>query len=163
MTMTFEQLYQTYFDDVFRFSMWLTHDRSEAEDTASETFVRAWAGRDRLRTETLKAYLLTIARNLVLDRRRRTENHEGLSGELPDLAPDPQRQASARAELDRVTCVLAELPEMERTALVLRTEHALPYSEIARVLETSEGAARVRVHRARRRLLEDSMKTHGGV
>ena len=161
--MTFEQLYQTYFDDVFRFAVWLTHDRSEAEDTASETFVRAWAGRDRLRTETLKAYLLAIARNLVLDRRRKTANHEKLTGELPDLAPDPQRRAAARAELDRVTRVLAELPEVERTALVLRTEHGLPYSEIARVLETSEGAARVRVHRARRRLLEDAMTTQGGV
>ena len=162
MTMTFEQLYRTYFDDVLRFAMWLTHDRSEAEDTASETFVRAWAGRDRLRTETLKAYLLTIARNLVLDRRRRSVNHETLSGELPDQAPDPQRHATARAELARVTRVLAELPEMERTALVLRTEHALPYCEIARVLETSEGAARVRVHRARRRLLEDPLTTDGG-
>ena len=50
--MTFEQLYAAYFSDVFRFAMWLTRDRSEAEDVASETFVRAWARRDRLRTET---------------------------------------------------------------------------------------------------------------
>ena len=161
--MTFEQLYRTYFDDVFRFALWLTRDRTEAEDTASETFVRAWAGRDRLRTETLKAYLLAIARNLVLDRRRRAAGHDTLSGELPDLAPDQHRRAAARDELERVTRVLAGLPEVERTALVLRTEHALPYSEIARVLDTSEGSARVRVHRARRRLLDGAMTPQGGM
>ena len=59
--MTFEQLYNTYFPDVYRFAVWLTHDPTEAEDVASETFVRAWAKRDRLRTETLKGYLFAIA------------------------------------------------------------------------------------------------------
>ena len=50
--MTFEQLYTTYFPDVYRFAVWLTHDTTQAEDVASETFIRAWAKRDRLRTET---------------------------------------------------------------------------------------------------------------
>ncbi len=48
-TMTFEQLYNTYYSDVYRFAVWLTRDRSQADDVASETFVRAWARRDRLR------------------------------------------------------------------------------------------------------------------
>ena len=51
--MTFEQLYNTYFADVYRFSVWLAHDTTEAEDLTSETFIRAWAKRDRFRTETL--------------------------------------------------------------------------------------------------------------
>jgi DNA-directed RNA polymerase specialized sigma24 family protein len=36
--MTFEQLYTTYFADVYRFAIWLTHDTTQAEDVASETF-----------------------------------------------------------------------------------------------------------------------------
>ena len=66
MAMTFEQLYTTYFPDVYRFSVWLTRDTTQAEDVASETFVRAWARRDRLRTETLKGYLFAIARNIFI-------------------------------------------------------------------------------------------------
>jgi RNA polymerase sigma-70 factor (ECF subfamily) len=153
--MTFEQLYQLYFADVLRFAMWLTRDRSEAEDVTSETFVRAWTRRDRIRTETLKGYLLAIARSIFLSSRRRSRNHQELSLQLCDEAPDPQRQAAARIALDRVTASLARLPETDRLALVLRTELSLPYAEIARVLEISEGTARVRVHRSRRKLLAD--------
>lgn len=160
--MTFQELYETHFTDVFRFALWLTRNRTEAEDVASETFVRAWARRDRFRTETLKAYLLAIARNIFLKHRQRSNTNEELFDEMPDTSPDPQRQATARLDLERVSRALAKLPEIDRHALFLRTEHALPYAEIARVLEISEGAARVRVYRARRKLLEDSASTNGG-
>jgi RNA polymerase sigma-70 factor (ECF subfamily) len=160
--MNFEHLYSTYFSDVYRFAVWLTHDATQAEDLASETFVRAWARRDRLRTETLKGYLLAIARNIFLKQLHRSKTHDELPKALVDTAPDPQRTAAARLDLDRVTLALAQLPEMDRLALVLRTEHALPYEEIARVLEVSVGAARVRVHRSRRRLLAETMPLNGG-
>jgi RNA polymerase sigma-70 factor (ECF subfamily) len=65
-------------------------------------------------------------------------------------------------DLDRVTASLARLPTVDRLALVLRTEQSLPYAEIARVLEISIGAARVKVHRARRRLLAETMTHNGG-
>jgi RNA polymerase sigma-70 factor (ECF subfamily) len=160
--LTFDQIYRSYFQDVYRFALWLSRDSGVADDLTSETFVRAWSRRDQLRTETLKAYLLAIVRNLFLKHRGRSGSHEELLMDLPDGAPDPQRRASSRIELDRVTSAIAQLPESDRSALVLRTEHSLPYAEIARVLEISETAARVKVHRARRRLLTDTMNNTGG-
>jgi RNA polymerase sigma-70 factor (ECF subfamily) len=160
--MTFEQLYEAYFKDIYRFALWLSHDPDEAEDVASETFVRAWAQRRRLRTETLKAYLLAIARSVFLDSRRKVKDREDLPGELPDRTPDAHRQAMARMDLKRVRRVIARLPEPDRTALVLRAEQSLPYTEIARILDISEGAARVKVHRARRRLLDVYLTHQGG-
>jgi RNA polymerase sigma-70 factor (ECF subfamily) len=160
--MTFEQLYETYFEDVYRFALWLSRNQGEAEDLASETFIRAWAQRHRLRTETLKAYLLAIARSVLLDLRRKVKDGEELSEELPDGAPDPHRQTTARLSLERVRRVMARLPEPDRVALILRAEQSLPYAEIARVLEISEGAARVKVHRARRRLLDVYLTHEGG-
>jgi RNA polymerase sigma-70 factor (ECF subfamily) len=160
--MNFEQLYSAHFSDVYRFAVWLARDATQAEDITSETFVRAWAQRSRLRTETLKGYLFTIARNLFLKQRARSDRHERLPEELTDPAPDPHRSTAARLDLYRVHNALNQIPEADRLALVLRTEHALPYEEIARVLEISAGAARVRVHRARRRLLASSMKPNGG-
>jgi RNA polymerase sigma-70 factor (ECF subfamily) len=160
--MTFEHIYRSYFQDVYRFTLWLSRDPSLADDLTSETFVRAWARRDRLRTETLKAYLLAIARNIFLSSSHRTGNHEELSMDLPDGAPDPLQRASTRREFDHVARSLAHLPEPDRTALILRTEHGLPYAEIARILEISEGAARVKVHRSRRRLLADTITPNGG-
>ena len=160
--LTFEDIYQNYYQDIYRFSLWLSHDPSVADDVTSETFVRAWARRDRLRTESLKAYLLAIARNIFLKHRHRNGNHEELSLDLPDGAPNPQQQVASRLELDRVARALKQFAEPDRTALVLRSEHSLPYTEIARILEISEGAARVKVHRARRRLLAHMLKTNGG-
>ena len=161
--MTFEQLYRTYFKDVHRFAFWLSGNRSEADDLAPETFVRAWSRRNRLQTETLKAYLMVITRNAFLDLRRRTRQREELSEEWPDATPDPHRHAAARITLDRIRRELARLPESERLALALRTEESLSYLEIARVLGISQGAARVKVHRARRRLLDLHLKNPGGV
>jgi RNA polymerase sigma-70 factor (ECF subfamily) len=160
--MTFEQLYSAHFSDVYRFAVWLTRDSTQAEDVASETFVRAWAQRNRLRTETLKGYLFAIARNVFLKQRTHSNKHERLPEELVDAAPDPHRAAAARMDLSRVTNALNRIPDNDRLALILRTEHALPYEEISRVLEISVGAARVRVHRARRRLLASTMKPNGG-
>jgi RNA polymerase sigma-70 factor (ECF subfamily) len=160
--MTFEQLYTTYFPDVYRFAVWLTRDTTEAEDVASETFIRAWGKRDRLRTETLKGYLFAIARNTFIKHRHASDKNEQLPEEVFDGAPDPHRTTSARMDLDRVTRVLAHMPTPDRLALVLRTEHSLPYEEIARVLEISVGTARVKVHRARRRLLAQAMTNNGG-
>jgi RNA polymerase sigma-70 factor (ECF subfamily) len=152
-----------YFKDVYRFALWLSRNRGEAEDVASETFVRAWTQRHRLRTETLKAYLLAIARNVFLNGRRGIKHREELSEELADGAPDPQRLATARMDLERVRQAMARLPEADGVALVLRTEQSLPYAEIARVLGISEGAARAKVHRARRRLLDLCLTHQGGV
>ena len=160
--LTFEEIYRTHFQDVYRFSLWLTRDRNLADDVVSETFIRAWARREKIRTESLKAYLLAIARNAFLNLRIRSGNHAAFPDDLSDRSPDPQRRVESRAELDLVTRALARLPELDRTALILRSELSLPYSEIARVLEISEGAARVRIHRARRRLLADSLEPNGG-
>ena len=160
--MDFEQLYTTYFLDVYRFSVWLTRNTTQAEDIASETFVRAWGRRDRLRTETLKGYLFTIARNIFLKQRHTADRNEQLPPDVLDTGPDQHRTASARIDLDRVTHALAAMPLPERLALVLRSEHALPYEEIARVLQISVGAARVKVHRARRRLLAHAINHNGG-
>lgn len=160
--MTFEQLYSAHFSDVYRFAIWLARDATQAEDIASETFVRAWAQRNRLRTETLKGYLFTIARNIFLKQRTQSNRYDPFPEELVDTAPDPHRATAARLDLDRVQSALNRISEADRLALVLRTEHTLPYEEIARVLGISAGAVRVRVHRARRRLLASSMKPNGG-
>ena len=63
----FRELYERYYRDVYRFALFLTGDAARAEDLAADTFVRAWTARDRIRHETVRAYLLTIARNLYRD------------------------------------------------------------------------------------------------
>lgn len=151
----FQDLYETYASDVYRFAFWLAGNSADAEDITSETFIRAWGKRDAIRTETLKAYLFTIARNSYLGLLRKKQNDVVLEDIHPDPAPGPDRQFESRFELQRVKEILRTLPEPDRAAFILRVQHELPYAEIARVLGLSLTAAKVKVHRARKKLLTD--------
>jgi RNA polymerase sigma-70 factor (ECF subfamily) len=151
--LTFQDLYESYATDVYRFAHWLAGDRFEAEDITSETFVRAWARRSTIRTQTLKAYLFAIARNVFLEERRKGKRQVVLTGDYPDPAPEPDQVVASRLELQRVRVILQALPEIDRAAFVLRVQHELPYPEIARVLGLSLTATKVKVHRVRKKLL----------
>jgi RNA polymerase sigma-70 factor (ECF subfamily) len=149
----FEGLYETYGNDVYRFAFWLAGDPSEAEDITSETFIRAWVHRHKIRTETLKAYLFTISRNIYLQHQRKKRRQAVLEDVHPDPAPGPDKKNESQRELQKVQHVLQTLPETDRTAFVLRVQHGLPYEEIARVLDLSLTAAKVKVYRVRKKLI----------
>ena len=149
----FQDLYESYATDVYRFALWLSGDRSEAEDITSDTFVRAWARSDHIRTETLKAYLFTIARNIPLERQRKRKHEVSLEDVHLDPAPGPDRLVESKLALRRVQNVLKTLPEIDRAALVLRVQHELSYAEIARVLGLSLASTKVKIHRVRKKLI----------
>ena len=148
----FEDLYRRYAPDVLRFALYLTGDRAEAEDIASETFVRVFTTQDRLRMPTVKGYLFTIARNLHRQGWRSRSRRSSLDPGLTDQAPGPEAQAEGRAQLARVLAALQELPEVDRAAVLMRAQDGMSYEEIAAALDLTLAAVKVKVHRARVRL-----------
>ena len=152
--LTFEEMYETYAFDVYKFALLLSGDKDEAEDITSETFVRAWTSNSPIRTVTLKAYLFTIARNLFLEQQRKRKRQVTLHDIHADPAPSPERIADSKFELRRIHGFLQVLAESDRAALILRAQNELPYAEIARVLDISLSAAKVKVHRARKKILD---------
>lgn len=149
----FNELYDLYANEVYKFAYWLSGDRFEAEDITSETFVCVWTRFNSIRTETLKAYLFTIARNIYLKKLRKGKKQVALNDALPDGNPEPEKLVESRLELQRVQSALLKLSEMDRSAFVLRVQHELPYAEISRILGISLTAAKVKVHRVRKKLL----------
>lgn len=156
--LNFQRLYESYAAEVYRFAFSLSGNTSEAEDITSETFVRAWANSSTIRTETLKAYLFTIARNVFLEQQRKSKRQVALEDVHPDPAPGPDALVESRLELRTVQRVLQTLPEIDCAAFVLRVQHELPYAEIARVLGLSLSSAKVKVHRVRKKLLTTRVK-----
>jgi RNA polymerase sigma-70 factor (ECF subfamily) len=150
----FTSLYEGFAADVFRFAFYLCGNRSDAEDITSETFVRAWTSQESIRTETVKGYLFTIARNLFLKQVRAASRHAALDENLRDSRPSAFDQAQQKAEVAVVLEAMQALPAIDRAALIMRTYDELPYQEIARVLEITETAAKVKVHRARASLMK---------
>jgi RNA polymerase sigma-70 factor (ECF subfamily) len=145
-------LYRRHASAVFRFAWGLCGDRSQAEDLVSETFTRLLTKAPRIETRTALAYLLAVARNAYLSGRRRERREMPLDAEVRAPESDPGARLDDQARLQSVVRALRELPEGERSALLLRVDHDLTYEEIASALGISVGAAKVRVHRARLRL-----------
>lgn len=149
---TFSGLYRAYAGDVRRFALFLSGDASLADDIVSETFIRMWNARARVDLATVKAYLFAIARNLYLHERRQAKRLAPIDADMSDPQPDPQQRMSARLELGAVLEALQTLPEVDRSAVLMRADAGMSYEEIARTLGTSVAAAKVKVHRARLKL-----------
>ena len=150
--LSFKEMYESYAPDVYRFSLWLSGSSFWAEDITSDTFIRAWTHYRPIRTETLKAYLFTIARNVYLTQLRKDKRLVDLSEEHPDPTPEPDQAIDTQLEIQRVQVFLQTLSEIDRSAFILRVQGELPYAEIARILELSLGACKVKVHRVRKKL-----------
>ncbi|MBN8729228.1 MAG: RNA polymerase sigma factor [Acidobacteria bacterium] len=150
---SFHEIYERHGRSVYRFALYLSGDATLAEDITAETFLRLWGAQQSIVMETVKGYLLAIARNVYLQERKRA----GRFTELPETIADSRSTsdaAEARQQLRRTLEWLQRLPESDRAALLMRAEQELPYEEIARALGISLSLAKVKVHRARLRLAE---------
>ena len=148
--LNFKTLYERYSSDVYRFALWLTGDKDEAEDITSETFIRAWVHVKKIRAKTLRAYLLTIARNTYFEQRRNRNRQVAMDDNFPDPAPQPGKQVELQIELKGIREFLWSLPKVDRVVFVLRVQYEMPYSEIAQVMNISITSAKVKVHRIRK-------------
>jgi RNA polymerase sigma factor (sigma-70 family) len=139
----FERFYAEHRDEVFGLLV-RRLGAQRAEDAFQETFLRALRAYSALRSgDYLRAWVLTIARNIAVDAFRR----ERPTVELEEPVELPRRPAYA--ELEHLT---NQLPPTERAAVVLRYAYDLPYPAIAAALGSSEEAARQAASAGVRRL-----------
>jgi RNA polymerase sigma-70 factor (ECF subfamily) len=150
--MDFHELYDRYAADVHRFALYLCGDPALADDLTSETFLRAWSSTSPIREATVKAYLFTIVRHLYLSELRRSSRHAPLTDAIASPAPGQDVRFEKGSALDTVLRGLRALPEIERAALLMRTQGGMSYAEIAETLQLSTVNAKVKVHRARLKL-----------
>lgn len=151
--LSFHQIYEEHAAHVHRFATFLTGDPTLADDLTSEAFLRLWAAGDRVESVTLRSYLLTITRNLHRDHIRK----EKRGVELDERLAEPDRRVDegkdARAALSRVLRAAARLPSLDRAVFFARVLEKKPYQEIAREHGLSLAAVKVKIYRARMKLL----------
>jgi RNA polymerase sigma factor (sigma-70 family) len=146
---SFHELYERHARDVYRFALFLTGNPATAEDLTSDTFIRAWTARGTIREASVRAYLLTITRNLWRDTLRRDRRLVSIedAGELAVGAT-----AEQVADLHWTERQLAQIAAGDREALLLHSRDGLSYEEVARRLDISIGAVKSRIFRARQAL-----------
>jgi RNA polymerase sigma-70 factor (ECF subfamily) len=159
---SFTDFVRAHQDAVFATALRLTACRTDAEDVAQETFVRAYralAGYDveRIRALACRPWLARIALNLCRNRARQNGRRPQTS-ELEDSvdpAPGPDVQAEQAAGAAALASRLAALPDRYRVPVVLRHAYGLSYEEVAEALGRPVGTVKAQVSRALQQLKEN--------
>jgi RNA polymerase sigma-70 factor, ECF subfamily len=165
----FGELVQLHQHAVYNLAYRMLGERSEAEDAAQESFLRAYSHLDRYdAARPFRTWVLSIASNHCIDRlRKRRLTWLSLEEPLPahpalnsnELEPEDAVISNERGVL--IQSMLAELPPDYRAAVVLRYWYDLSYTEIAEMLETTESAVKSRLFRARQTLAEKMTSSKG--
>lgn len=144
----YERAFDAHWSDVFRFALAWTNDWGAAEDLAQDAFLRLWDQRARLDWDRpVLPWLLVATRRLATDRFRRIRRI--VVGPLPAM---PSVDSTVHARWLDVQAAMADLSALERTALVMTALEGASYDEAATVLQTTPGALRAAVSRARSKL-----------
>ena len=155
----FEELVRRTHADTFALARRLVSDDDDAQDVVQEAYLRAFRSIKKFRGDAqFSTWLYRITANCASTHlgRRRRHHHDELDEEVavPDPQPDHDPAAACEATLlrDRLEAAIAELPPRLRVVVVLRDIYDMNHAEIAEELDISESAAKVRLHRARRKL-----------
>jgi len=150
------ELYERYSGQIFGFCVNQLGSREEAEDALQSTFLNAHRALQRGVTPDAELpWLFKIAHNVCLTRRRSTRRRGRVESPsdfeaVQDVVPAPPREA--RDELIQLSDALADMPDNQRRAILLREWKGLSYHEIAAELELSQSAVETLIFRARRTL-----------
>ncbi len=133
-------------------------ERGEIEELVQDTFVRAFGAVDSFRADSsLRTWLFTILRHLLLDRRRaerrRRDKVEVREGDAATEFDALDGMVASETE-SRVRRAVETLSPMQREVFTLRVTEGLSDREIAGIAGTTEGAARVHYHNAMRAVKE---------
>lgn len=148
----FAQLFNAHADAVYRFVYWRVNNEDEAKDLVSDVFSKAWQKWSHFDGEYPKAWLFTIARNLVIDSYRK---HQPLPlDSAVDLVDDTdlEEQVDKSMASQALHHALTKLKPLSRQVLELRFMAGLSARETAQVLDTTEENIRVMQYRALREL-----------
>jgi RNA polymerase sigma-70 factor (ECF subfamily) len=155
------ELFQTHHDRIFRYVLRMVKNRAEAEDLTQESFLRAYRGRDSLRSpEASLGWLYRIATHVCLDRlRQRTPplsiDSEGAAIRIQESVSPARSCLEVTERKETSACVqrcLDFLPDSYRTAILLHEAHSLTAVEIAHLLGLRVTTVKMRLHRGRRML-----------
>ena len=141
-------------DRLFRLALRITMNRAEAEDVVQDTLLKVWERRDEWeQINNLESFAIATCRNRALDivkrAGRKTENLDEMAHFSTQT---PQEQLEASEQISLVRKLMDELPEVQRTIMLLRDIEGKTYQEIAEALGISETQVKVYLHRARTKI-----------
>ena len=161
----FSKLYDQYIDKIYRFIFFKVNSEEITKDLCSETFLRGWEAFKKSKVEEIEnpsAFLYQIARNLVIDFYREKGKAQIVSaeyGRIIDPRVNLEERANKSSEFYQAKQALSNLKDDYQEIIVLRYLDDLSVSEIAKIVDKSENAVRVTLHRALKALKNELNST----
>ena len=159
----FSRLMEHYQSACYGLAWRLLGNADQAADAVQDAFIHAYTAIDRYRGGIFRSWLLRITANASYDILRRAKRRpsqplpdpdEGEAA-LPDVATSNPAAEAARSEMYRhLELALRQLPEDQRTAIVLCDVYGMDYNEVAAMTDAALGTVKSRIHRGRLRLRE---------
>lgn len=161
----FSELYKIFSARLYRFAYSLVGTRQQSEDVVQNSFLKAWQklGEFSPSRGTFSGWLFRIAHNLAVDELRQKKEYVLDEWNEPPSSGEPNEplaQAVLDEEKQDLSKALADLKESEKEVIVLHYFEEFTTSEIAGILGKREGATRVQIHRAVKKLGE-KIKNYG--
>ncbi len=148
----FAQLYEEYFDKIYRYVVLRIGDRMEAEDITQQVFLNAIKAMSSFRWRGIpfSAWLFRIAHNQVVDYLRRKAKRAAapLDESLVASDYDPQLIAGQRLDIERLHSATGKLTPAQREVISLRFAGELSIAQVAKIMGKSEGAVKALQHGA---------------
>ncbi len=148
---TYNLAVQNYSDALYRFIYKSTKDYDLSKDITQDAFTKLWIKKEEVEPEKVKSWLYTTAHNLLLNDIRRKNVIIAHAGNYRQneitLAPDLQLK-------DLIDQALQQLPQIQKSVLLLRDLEGYAYDEIGEILELSESQVKVYLFRARVKIKE---------
>ena len=150
----FAELYEAYFDKIYRYVVLKIGDRTEAEDMTQQVFLKALKSLPTYKWQDVpfSAWLYRIAHNQIVDHFRKSGRQQSceLTEEITpnDPAENPEHHTELKVDIENLIKATRRLTKAQQEVIALRFSSDLPVAEVARLMGRSEGAVKALQHSA---------------
>ncbi len=146
----FEEVFDLYYKQVRNFLYYKTSNSELSEDVAQDAFVKLWETREKIDKSSLKAYVFTIANNLMINKLKREQLKYKFLNYVEERNDNqtPQYLMEMQEFDEKLQEVLAKIPDGAREVFLMNRIDGLKYREIADILGLSMKAVEKRMSRA---------------
>ncbi|OGO17777.1 MAG: hypothetical protein A2Z14_06905 [Chloroflexi bacterium RBG_16_48_8] len=156
-TLNFDAVIERYSGEIFSYLWRILNGHEDAEDCLQEVFLRAYRAFNRLNQEAnIRAWLYKIATNTSISFRKKRIRRESqelyVDDDLASPEPSPSDRTESKERLRILMQAINNLPNRQRSALMLRKYQELSYADISEILSCSQESARANVYQALKKL-----------
>lgn len=152
----FGKIYEIFYRRIFRFCKFNTRSSEIAQDICQETFIKAWKSLPSFKERggSLQAYIFKIARNLIIDAKRKKKEERLPKYQEIETNDNLDEKITREENASKVQKALDKLDDLEKQIIILHYFEDMTGREIAQIVGIKEGNLRVKTHRALKKLKE---------